>query len=187
MKNPSTTYYRKNRHTKKIIYQCPHCDYQSNNTKIQLRNHINAKHVVEKDRPYQCAHCSRGFAQKAHLDKHLDNIHGIHIHCHKVSSISYIIRLTAGKPCSVKTKARREYYKNHGLINTNDINNQRHEYLPGIYIKNMIFIMMQIKDSLTWINVLFIKAISVTTLNYQNKSHVFNALILILMFTFSRV
>jgi len=135
MKNPSTTYYRKNRHTKRIIYQCPHCDYQSNNTKIQLINHINAKHVAEKDRPYQCAHCSRGFAQKAHLDKHLDNIHGIHIHCHKVSSISYIIRLTAGKPCSVKTKARREYYKNHGLINTNDINNQRHEYLPGIYIK----------------------------------------------------
>ena len=70
MVSKSTEYYRKNRQTKKVVYKCPHCNYQTNNSKIQLVNHINAKHVQEKDKPFQCEHCNRGFAQKAHLVQH---------------------------------------------------------------------------------------------------------------------
>ena len=135
MINPSTNYYRKNRKTKTILYQCPHCSYSTCNTKIQLINHINAKHVDEEDRPYQCNCCQRGFAQKAHLDKHLAVVHDIKNIKPKVSSISYLINPTNNIPNSVKTKARYEYYKTHTVINTKDINQQKHEYLPNVYIK----------------------------------------------------
>ena len=123
MVNASTSYYRSNRRTKRVIHKCPHCTYETTNARIQLINHINAKHVAEKDRPYQCMHCARGFAQKAHLDKHLATVHDICNHKPKVASISYIIDITSTLPRSTKTKARREYYKTHKVINTNDINN----------------------------------------------------------------
>ena len=135
MCNPSTKYYRENRKTKKVVHSCPHCDYTTTNAKICLMNHINAKHVEEKNRPFQCQHCERGFAQKAHLDKHLSTIHDIATLPLKVSSISYIIKTTDNYPKSVKTKARFDYYQNHHIINTNEINNQKHEYLPGVYLK----------------------------------------------------
>ncbi len=135
MVNASTNYYRNNRNTKKVIHCCPHCDYTTTNARIQLINHINAKHVEEKNRPYQCSHCDRGFAQKAHLSSHLQVVHNICQRVLKVSSISYIIKTTDTLPRSTKTKARREYYNNHSVINTSDINNMEHEYLPGVYIK----------------------------------------------------
>ena len=135
MVNASTLYYRANRLTKKIIHCCPHCDYSTTNTRIQLINHINAKHVEEKDRPYQCEYCARGFAQKAHLETHLFVTHEIEKTNIKISSISYIIESTTTQPRSIKTKARRLYYLTHGVINTKDINNMEHEYLPGVYLK----------------------------------------------------
>ena len=135
MVNASTNYYRSNRKTKRVVHQCPHCDYSTTNARICLINHINAKHVKEENRPYQCMHCARGFAQKAHLDKHLSTVHNICIPVPKVSSISYIIEVTDNLPRSTKTKARREYYKTHKLINTNEINNQKHQYLPNTYLK----------------------------------------------------
>jgi len=135
MVNASTKYYRLNRNTKKVKYCCPHCNYETSNAKIQLLNHINAKHVAEKDRPYQCDHCNRGFAQKAHLASHLHVVHNIEQPIRKISSISYIIELTNTLPRSTKTKARRRYYLTHSVINTNDINNKKHEYMPGIYLK----------------------------------------------------
>ena len=135
MSNPSTNYYRANRKTKKVLYKCPHCSYSTGNSKIQLVNHINAKHIEEENRPYQCDHCSRGFAQKAHLDKHLQVIHDIEIEKHKVSSISYIIVTTGNIPSSAKTRARYEYYKMHTVINSTDINQHKHAYLPGVYMK----------------------------------------------------
>lgn len=135
MVNASTKYYRTNRRTKKVRHCCPHCNYETANARIQLVNHINAKHVEEKDRPYQCDHCNRGFAQKAHLATHLSVVHNINQPALKVSSISYIIEPTNIVPRSMKTKARREYYFNHGVINTSDINNKKHEYLPNVYLK----------------------------------------------------
>jgi hypothetical protein len=135
MVNASTNYYRKNRKTNKIKHCCPHCSYETPNARIQLVNHINAKHVKEKDRPYQCDHCNRGFAQKAHLSSHSSVVHNIEQNILKVISISYIIEPTDIVPRSTKTKARRKYYMDHGVINTTDINNKKHEYLPGVYIK----------------------------------------------------
>jgi hypothetical protein len=133
--NPSTKYYRDNRKSKRVIHSCQHCNYATTNAKICLINHINAKHVDEKDRPYQCQNCERGFAQKAHLDKHMSTIHNIDIKPLKVSSISYIIKMANNSPKSTKTKARCEYYENHHIINTNEINHHKHEYLPGVYLK----------------------------------------------------
>jgi len=135
MSNPSTNYYRSNRKTKKVLHKCPHCSYETGNCKIQLINHINAKHVDEADRPYQCHHCERGFAQKAHLDKHLLTVHKIKTKKLKVVCISYMITNTSLIPRSFKTKARQTYYKQHPVINTSDINKQKHEYLPGVFIK----------------------------------------------------
>ena len=135
MPNPSTNYYRSNRKTKKVLHKCTHCNYETGNSKIQLINHINAKHVDEADRPYQCNHCERGFAQKAHLDKHLSVIHKIKNKQLKIASISYIISITDQIPCSTNTRARRDYYKHNSIINTADINKKKHEYLPGIFIK----------------------------------------------------
>lgn len=135
MVNPSTKYYRNNRTTKKVIHCCSHCDYSTTNTRIQLINHVNAKHVLEKDRPYQCEHCDRGFAQKAHLSSHLQIEHDISQPTLKVISVSYIIETTDKMPRSTKTKARRQYYVDNSVINTVDINNMVHEYLPGVYIK----------------------------------------------------
>jgi len=135
MVNASTKYYRSNRLTKKVRHCCTHCDYETSNTRIQLINHINAKHVEEKDRPYQCDHCDRGFAQKAHLSTHLSVVHHIKQTILKISSISYIIEPTNILPRSTKTKARRVYYLSNGIINTNEINNKEHEYLPGVYLK----------------------------------------------------
>ena len=96
---------------------------------------INAKHIPERERPFQCHECTRGFAQKAHLDKHLEVCHNIIRQQRKVSSVSYIVKLTEMSPRSTKTKARRQYYMKHKVINTNDINNNKHEYLPGVYLK----------------------------------------------------
>jgi len=135
MINASTKYYRTNRRTKKVRHCCPHCNYETTNARIQLINHINAKHVEEKDRPYQCDHCNRGFAQKAHLATHLSVVHDINQPTLKVCSISYIIETTNKEPRSTKTKARRKYYLCHSVINTSDINDKKHEYLPGVYLK----------------------------------------------------
>ena len=132
----STEYYRKNRQTKKVIYKCPHCDYQTTNSKIQLMNHINAKHVEEKDKPFQCLHCSRGFAQKAHLLHHLSVIHNIESKKPKILSTSYIIHLTKNIPKSKKTAARIKYYEQHSVINSSELNENKHEYLPGVFLKS---------------------------------------------------
>ena len=63
------------------------------------------------------------------------SVHNIKQPTLKVSSISYIIEPTKRVPRSTKTKARREYYLNHSVINTTDINNKKHEYLPDVYLK----------------------------------------------------
>jgi hypothetical protein len=131
----STEYYRKNRLTKRVVYKCPHCNYQTNNSKIQLINHINAKHVSEKNKPFQCNHCNRGFAQKAHLVQHLSIVHNIETKKPKISSISYIINVTNNIPNSRKTMARCKYYRENKIINSDELNNKKHEYLDGIFLK----------------------------------------------------
>ena len=135
MTRTSTQYYRENRETRRILYKCPHCDYATPNCKIALINHINAKHTPEHKRPFQCSLCSRGFAQKAHLHIHYKKVHDRNIEQHKLFAIAYIIKVMEKKGKSKKTKARQDYYKNHSVIKSNDLNAKKHEYLPGIFMK----------------------------------------------------
>ena len=132
----STIYYRKNKATKRIIHSCPHCEYKTTNSKITLQNHINAVHVCESKRPFQCTHCPRGFAQKAHLIGHLKNVHNIIHKPDKVTAILYIITVTAVIPTSRNTLARRNYYLQNRTLKSTDIYKKKHIYLPNIYLKN---------------------------------------------------
>ncbi len=132
----STDYYRRNRLTRAVVYSCPECEYDTTGSRIQLQNHIHARHTREEERPYQCAHCERGFAQRSHLMQHLKRIHDIEAAPRpKVSSIGYIIELTRKRPKSKKTAARRAYYASHSLIKSREINENKHEYLAGVYLK----------------------------------------------------
>ena len=134
----STDYYRKNREKKMVVHKCPFegCDYQTTNCKMVLTNHINSCHVEEKDRPFQCMHCTRGFAQKSHLNKHLKSVHQIKPSESKIAYILYIISVTDTLPTSKKTKARREYYQKNKNLKSKDIFNKKHEYLEGCFLKN---------------------------------------------------
>ena len=75
----SAKYYRKNKKTKNVIHMCPHCNYTTTGPKITLKHHILAKHTPEEERPFQCRHegCKRGFAQKIHLDRHMEKVHNV--------------------------------------------------------------------------------------------------------------
>ena len=136
----STEYYRQNRKNKLVAYSCPSCDYKTYNSKSALKNHINSHHVKESERPFKCTHakCGRGFSQKAHLISHMEREHGAdtsHLK-NKVVDIVYSITLTNKSAKSKKTIARTEYYKKNKSIMGSDVSNKKHEYLPGVYLKN---------------------------------------------------
>lgn len=132
----STIYYRKNRKSKRVVYKCPHCDYKTSNNKITLMNHINAAHVCESERPFQCHCCSRGFAQKAHLMGHLKKVHKIEPKPKKVATLLYIINVTNNIPTSKNTLARRNYYLNNSVLKSRDIYKKKHYYLTNTHLKN---------------------------------------------------
>jgi hypothetical protein len=135
MTRSSTQYYRDNRISRRIIYNCPHCNYETANCRISLRHHIHAKHTSESEKPYQCPECERGFAQKAHLNSHREKVHGKKVQRRKVIAIAYMIKVSEKEGKSKNTKARQNYYKNHSVIKTNDLNEKKHEYLPKTYMK----------------------------------------------------
>jgi hypothetical protein len=131
----STEFYRKNRLEKKVIHKCPHCDYVSYNSKICVENHINAKHMDESKRPFQCKHCSRGFSQKAHLHCHMKKQHGIEVEEKKIISIAYIISITDNIPTSKKTLSRYNFYKKNTVIYSHLVNENKYEYMNNVYLK----------------------------------------------------
>lgn len=135
MSRLSTAYYRRNRQTRRIVHKCPHCNYETLNSKIAVKNHINAKHTPESERPFQCQKCNRGFAQKAHLHIHSEKVHNIRPPHRKIVAIAYIINNTQKEGKSKKTRARQLYYKTHQVIKTTDLNARKHEYLPNIFMK----------------------------------------------------
>ena len=131
----STDFYRQNRRLQKKVYKCTHCDYVTYNSRACLNNHINAKHTEEKNKPFQCSHCNRGFSQKAHLCIHCEKEHNVVIKTKSIVAVAYIIKLTCKNPRSKKTAARRLYYQTKDVIKTTELNNMKHEYLPGVYMK----------------------------------------------------
>jgi hypothetical protein len=125
----STNYYKRNRETKQRKYQCIKCDYVTFNSKAVLNNHINAKHVLEKDRPFQCTEnkCKRGFSQKAHLIKHLEKTHSTTIQTKK-HVIYYKISLTDNIPCSKKIRNRIKFYRDNNILSGEDLYNKKYKY-----------------------------------------------------------
>jgi len=137
MPRTSTQYYRDNKRSKRVVHQCPHCSYQSTGPKIQLTNHVNAKHVPEAERPYQCRRCTRGFAQRAHLEKHMARVHD-EVMERRTKAICMVYQIEVAEkvlPRTKKTRARQAYYTKHATITSSEINNKEHEYLPGLHLK----------------------------------------------------
>ena len=121
----STKYYRKNKLSRDKIHKCPHCDYETTGPKQTLINHINAKHKAEKDKPFYCACCDKGFAQAANYEKHMKNIHGKIVKVTKTREqrkpYMYVITMGEYLPSSKNTVARIEYYKTHKHIPAQDL------------------------------------------------------------------
>ena len=138
MAKNSTDYYRENKTSRKVVHYCPHCHFSTTYGKCVLHNHIYARHTPESDRPFQCTHCTRGFAQKAHLISHLDKVHNISdaILNSKISTLLYIISPSDTAPKSYKTRARLKYYKDNPVLKSRDIHENKHEYLANVYLRN---------------------------------------------------
>jgi len=137
MVNNSTDYYRQNKTLKRVVHKCSHCEYSTTGPKISLKHHIDAKHTAESEKPFQCRHCERGFAQKVALINHMSNIHNINVNIKKKIGMIYFISL--GKiPTSKKTKARYNYYKTNPIIISNKMKNNDYEYLDNNFIKTNI-------------------------------------------------
>ena len=121
----STKYYRKNKVSRDKIHKCPHCDYETTGPKQTLINHINAKHKAEKDKPFYCACCDKGFAQAANYEKHMKNIHGEIVKVTKTREqrkpYMYVITMGNYLPSSKNTIARVEYYRSNKHIRAEDL------------------------------------------------------------------
>ncbi len=139
----NTQYYRNNKTTKNIIHKCPHCNYSTTGAKVIIRNHVWAKHTEEKDRPFQCPHtnCSRGFAQKILLQRHLKKIHNQSVILTIDRKIAeFHVKVGRYVPASNATKNRVKYYlsKRKGILYPSDLTN--YEFLPNKKInKNHIY------------------------------------------------
>ena len=139
----NTQYYRNNKKTKKIIHQCPHCNYSTTGPKITLKNHIMAKHTPESERPFQCPcnNCSRGFAQKKLLERHLQKVHNqtVDLTINR-SIVEFHVKKGKYIPASNATKNRVSYYlsKRNGILYPNDFDD--FEFLPNKKLnKNHIY------------------------------------------------
>ena len=76
-KQHNTNYYRRNKIERFCVHKCPHCNYETTGPKQCIQAHIWAKHTPENKKPFQCpcGKCSRGFASRANLLKHLKKVH----------------------------------------------------------------------------------------------------------------
>jgi hypothetical protein len=115
----SAEYYRKNKENRKVVHQCPHCEYSTTGPKISLKHHILAKHTPEKERPFQCPHecCNRGFAQKSHLQNHLCKVHNSKEEPGRTKRVLYyIVNRTEKIPTSQKTRERMSFYNDYNIL-----------------------------------------------------------------------
>jgi len=123
---PNTAYYRKNKKERKIIYNCPDCNYETTGPKCILENHIHAKHTQECDKPFHCRHCEKGFSQKAHLQNHLIKSHDVPKNIAKPpvkpkNIFMYSIQLTNKKAKSKATLDRINFYIKNPRIFTENL------------------------------------------------------------------
>ena len=103
---------------------CSQCNYYTTGPKINLKKHILSKHTLECNRPFQCKqeNCNRGFAQKAHYDNHMCNVHGEKKDKgRKKRVLYYTIEMGDIDPSWQKTKERMTFYKKNTILTTNKI------------------------------------------------------------------
>ena len=116
----STKFYRRNKVSREKVHKCPHCDYETTGPKQTLINHIKAKHTAEKDKPYYCSCCNKGFAQAANYEKHMKRFHDTEVKVTKTREerrpFVYAIKIGDKEPTSKHTRARYEYYLNNKHI-----------------------------------------------------------------------
>tara|TARA_X000000368_G_scaffold152799_1_gene120445 strand:- start:822 stop:1316 length:495 start_codon:yes stop_codon:yes gene_type:complete len=117
--NANTKYYRRNKKLRLNIKSCPHCNYETTGPKSSLQAHIWAKHTPENKRPFQCPcdDCSRGFASRANLHKHIKSIHKIKIP-KKLCKDIVLLKLSLQKKIS---ETKNSFYNNYKVIKCCDL------------------------------------------------------------------
>ena len=129
--NSGLWYHKKkcgNKETQKT-HKCLHCDYTTSGPKCQLTNHINSKHTPEKERPFQCMHCDRGFSQKMHLHKHLKIVHDmIPPSTINRTIIEYHVKVLNKTPTSEKARSRIKLYEKHSIIKSKVMSSMKFYY-----------------------------------------------------------
>ncbi len=135
----NTNYYRRNKKERNIVHACPYdnCNYETTGPKTALKNHINAKHIPEHERPFQCKFedCHRGYAQKCLLQNHYKKIHNLQLNLTKDRTIvEYHIDINNARyqPTTNSTTNRCNYYKQHPIIKAKDLGT--FQFLPGKYM-----------------------------------------------------
>lgn len=125
--NDSTNYYRRNKQDRFKVHKCPHCDYTTTGPKSTIQTHIYAKHTEDKDKPYQCTICQKGFAQKANYHIHLERVHGeIQDKTPKEKDIFlYVIKPGSVKPTTGKIVERYNKYMKNPVILKSKINDYK--------------------------------------------------------------
>jgi hypothetical protein len=117
--NANTKYYRRNKKLRLNIKSCPHCNYETTGPKSSLQAHIWSKHTLENKRPFQCPcdDCSRGFASRANLHKHINSIHEIKIPT-KLHKDVILLKLSLQKNLS---ETKNYFYNSHKIIKCSDL------------------------------------------------------------------
>ena len=116
----NTNYYRRNKEQRFNVKQCPHCNYETTGPKSALLAHIYSKHTPENERPFQCPcnDCSRGYAARANLQKHICKHHDTTMKVFNKSSFCYIIKVNL--PNKLSNEMFEFYNKQKGIL-TKDI------------------------------------------------------------------
>lgn len=118
----NTNYYRRNKVEKFNIHKCPHCNYETTGPKSSLNAHIWSKHTPENEKPFQCPcfKCSRGFASRANLHKHILKKHNIKIPKRRKNVLIYQISLQNQNDEDISNE-KKEYYMNNKFILNNNL------------------------------------------------------------------
>ena len=120
--NHNTNYYRRNKVEKFNIHKCPSCNYETTGPKSSLQAHIWSKHTPEKGKPFQCPCniCSRGFASRANLHKHILKQHDIKIPKRRKGVLVYQISLQ-NKLDEEISNDKKKYYNSNSYIITDKL------------------------------------------------------------------
>tara|TARA_B100000035_G_scaffold61950_2_gene50083 strand:+ start:5037 stop:5546 length:510 start_codon:yes stop_codon:yes gene_type:complete len=119
--NHNTNYYRRNKLEKFNVHTCPHCNYETTGPKSSLQAHIWSKHTPENLKPFQCPcfKCTRGFASRANLHKHILKKHNTKIPKRRKDIFVYKISLQNQNNEEISNDKNKFYSNNKFIIPDN--------------------------------------------------------------------